>query len=386
MCNWPSCDHSLDPGDHPDDAEPRAAPGGQGGGVVGSLTRRLFVGSAAAAGTGLLLPSPASAHIGSRRSQQRSFEDWGGTSVVLLGTAGGPLPTIGRCMTSQAVVVDGATYLVDCGAGVVRQMVDAGIPQESIRGLFITHLHGDHVNDYFATVIQGQPLGPRPGFQKPIDVYGPGPEGGEATTGTEDLNSAVFDAFATTVTMHYPSIRELVVAHDIAIPAVGAGPGGPLAPPMEPFLVHQDEHVRVTAVLVDHLVFPTFAFRFDTADGAVVFSGDTVPTPNLVRLARGSDVLVHEIMFGQAMIDHGTPEGFVQFLLRAHTDVTQVGKVADAARVEHLVLSHVIELNLATPYPPTIPDAQWVKPIRRDFGGAITMGADLMRIPVPGRS
>ena len=64
---------------------------------------------------------------------------------------------------------------------------------------------------------------------------------------------------------------------------------------VERVLVHEDENVRVTAILVEHPpVAPAFAFRFDTAEGSVTISGDTAPTQNLVRLARDTDLLMHE--------------------------------------------------------------------------------------------
>ena len=67
---------------------------------------------------------------------------------------------------------------------------------------------------------------------------------------------------------------------------------------MAPILVYQDALVTVRATLVNHgPVYGSFAFRFDTADGAVVFSGDTgYPCSNLVQLAQGADVLVHEVI------------------------------------------------------------------------------------------
>jgi hypothetical protein len=70
-------------------------------------------------------------------------------------------------------------------------------------------------------------------------------------------------------------------------------------PAMDPFQIYRDDLVWVSAVLVDHYqVYPSFAFRFDTEDGSVVFSGDTGPDTkgNLQRLAQGADVLVHEVI------------------------------------------------------------------------------------------
>jgi ribonuclease BN (tRNA processing enzyme) len=83
-------------------------------------------------------------------------------------------------------------------------------------------------------------------------------------------------------------------------------------------------------------------FRFDSADGAVVFCGDGRPSANLVRLAQGAELLVHEAMHAQAMLDCGTPAAFVRTLRRSHTDVTEVGAIAREAGVGQLVLSHLL--------------------------------------------
>lgn len=86
---------------------------------------------------------------------------------------------------------------------------------------------------------------------------------------------------------------------DIVIPSVSGfkSPNETPVPAMEPFLVHEDERVRVTTTLVNHFpILPAFAFRFDTDDGSVVFSGDSSPCDNLVRLAHNTDVLVHEVI------------------------------------------------------------------------------------------
>jgi ribonuclease BN (tRNA processing enzyme) len=113
-----------------------------------------------------------------------------------------------------------------------------------------------------------------------------------------------------------------------------------------------------------------------------VFSGDTKASPNVVRIARDAKLLVHEVMYVQAMIDSGFPSTFANFLHAVHTDVTEVGKIADEAGVGRLALSHIIPINPTTAYGPTLSDSQWTRPIRADFAGPITVGADLMRLPV----
>jgi ribonuclease BN (tRNA processing enzyme) len=327
-----------------------------------------------------------------------------GGHVVLLGTSGGPIPVRGRCMAASAVIVDGSAYLVDCGGGAVRRLTEAGISYRTLKALFITHLHADHVTDYFALVTAGKPFFENQGFAQPFRVIGPGPADAlpakgandrrparpdAPTSGTEDLHRGVIDAYAYTMNIQYiltplgPDFRDLVCVDDIVLPPSPASARGPLAPPMSPIEVYADDNVRVSAILVEHPpVFPAFAFRFDTPYGSVVFSGDTVPTENLTRLARGADVVVHEAMCGAAMLNAGVPEHVVALLIGGHTDVTQVGEVAVEAETPHLVLSHLVPPDPSSFQEPVIDPRLWVAPIRSAYDGRVAVGRDLLRLPL----
>src|SRR5260370_32972251 len=69
------------------------------------------------------------------------------TRLVLLGT-GTPNPDPQRMGPAVAVVSGDRAYLVDCGPGVVRRAVQAGIRMEQVTRLFGTHLHSDHTAGY----------------------------------------------------------------------------------------------------------------------------------------------------------------------------------------------------------------------------------------------
>src|SRR6185437_5142929 len=70
------------------------------------------------------------------------------TRLILLGTAGGPCPTMSRVPSSQVVIVNDAAYVFDCGIGVSIQLARAGMPLRSLRHGFITHHHSDHNAGY----------------------------------------------------------------------------------------------------------------------------------------------------------------------------------------------------------------------------------------------
>jgi ribonuclease BN (tRNA processing enzyme) len=145
-------------------------------------------------------------------------------------------------------------------------------------------------------------------------------------------------------------------------------------------LVFKDERVKVTAALVHHPpVVPAFAFRFDTADRSIVISGDTTPSDNLIKLAQDADVLVHEALYppGIDRLVARVPNAadLKRSIMSHHTTAEDAGRVAQAARVKTLVLSH-----LAPSDDPTITDQMWTDAARLHFNGRIVVGKDLLEI------
>src|SRR6476660_5664406 len=112
--------------------------------VVGSWTRRDLLKYAAALPWAL----PALAQV--RGGQRGQTAQQTGTELVLLGTQGGPGVTANRTQASNAVIVDGRPYLVDCGYGALKSAVQAGLTLGSLSNVFITHLHDDHTADIAA--------------------------------------------------------------------------------------------------------------------------------------------------------------------------------------------------------------------------------------------
>jgi ribonuclease BN (tRNA processing enzyme) len=136
----------------------------------------------------------------------------------------------------------------------------------------------------------------------------------------------------------------------------------------------------VRAILVPHPpMFPSFAYRFDSADGSIVFSGDTTVSANLVKLARGADVLVHEVMdraWAESRFESPldpTEQAAVNHLLGSHTTIEQVGDVAERAGAGTLVLNHLV--------PADNQHRRWLE-AKEGFSGRLIVGEDLMQIGV----
>lgn len=280
------------------------------------------------------------------------------TRLILLGTAGGPRPRALRSAPAQAIVVDDTAYVVDCGDGVARQLVLAGVALRGVRHIFITHHHSDHNADYGTLLL----LAWAAGLRTPVDSWGPPPLRG-MTDLVFQMNAADIDA--RTVDEKRVPLRPLVQAHELR-------DGG---------LVMQDANVRVTAALVHHPpMVPAFAFRFDAADRSVVISGDTTPTERLVTLARDADILVHEALYDAAAVERliaSVPNAMDlrRSILSHHTTAEEAGRTAAAAGVRTLVLSHLIPAE-----DPAITEDMWIAAARKHFSGRIIVAKDLMEL------
>jgi ribonuclease BN (tRNA processing enzyme) len=343
-------------------------------------------------------------------SPMRSSEDERHrTRLVLLGTAGGPVWYGHREGIGSAVVVDGDVYLIDCGEGVGQQYRRANFaPFEGrrtlrgLRGIFLTHLHSDHCIDYFNILLfswfNGIGLSPHL-----VHVYGPGNRGSlpprfgpdpappvqnpdNPTPGTVEMTRYLVQAYAADINDRMrddrrPPLQTRFEAHDIPLPSmIVAGANAKPAPDMDPIDVYEDENVKVRAILVPHPpTFPSFAYRFDSDDGSIVFSGDTTVSANLVKLARGADVLVHEVIDREWVGSRFEPpldpmqHASINHLLSSHTTIEQVGDVAERAGVGTLVLNHLV--------PADNPHRRWLE-AKEGFSGRLVVGEDLMEIGV----
>lgn len=315
--------------------------------------RRSFLATVAALATaGCLSSRDRTAGTGQREAGR------GGTRLILLGTGGGPRPRKVSSAPAQVIVANGSAYVIDCGDGVARQLVMAGVPLTALRHVFITHHHSDHNADYGNLIL----LAWAAGMRTRVDAWGPPPLR-EMTDLFFRMNA--FDIGTRIADEGRTPLAPLVNVHELT----GGGP------------VMQDENVKVTAALVHHPpVVPAFGYRFDAADRSIVISGDTAPCDALVKLAEGADVLVHEAMYVPAVermvarVPNATT--LRRSILSHHTSAEDAGRVAQAAGVKVLVLSHLVP-----PDDPAVTDRMWIDAARQHFRGPVILGKDLLEVP-----
>lgn len=307
------------------------------------LSRRTLLAGAAAAPLLSFLPAAA--------------PDRSASQLVLLGTAGGPSPKPNRSAPAQAIVVGDNVYIIDCGDGVARQMVLAGLEPDRLKAIFLTHHHSDHNADFGNLLL----LAWADDLASPVECFGPPPL---RAMRQQFLDLNAYDIATRIADEGRPPLADLINVHEFA----------------EPGVIFEDDNIRVTAALVDHPpVAPAFAYRIDCPDRSIVISGDTAPSDALIVLAQGADILVHEVMYLPAIesliADAHDPASLRDHLLASHTTTEQVAQIATRAGVSTLVLSHFVPGGY-----PFIADEIWEAAVRPGFAGEIIVGRDLMVI------
>jgi ribonuclease Z len=239
--------------------------------------------------------------------------------VVLLGTAVGPLVNLEQFGASTLIEAGSERFLFDCGRSATLRLAQVGVPIGSIRRLFLTHLHSDHVVQIPDLLLTGWAGG---GRKVPLEVWGP--------EGTRDMMDHLQQAFAFDIHMRrdvdesMPGDGIKVVSHDL-----------------KEGIVFDEQGVKVTAFLVDHgLVKPAFGYRVDYRGHSVVLSGDTRVSENLIRVAQSVDVLVHEVVDVDAVRARAGDPRAQERIISHHTTPEQAGEVFTRVKPRLAVYSH----------------------------------------------
>lgn len=222
-------------------------------------------------------------------------------TLTVLGTAT-CTPEAGR--DSSCYCVNGS-LLVDAGWNVVAGLSSVSLDPLDIDALIVTHCHHDHYMGIVGLLFYLGLEGRRVPEKRFLHVYGPAGE----------IGRVVEDAQRFLQTDRYPELEFPVEVHDVA-------PGDQFS----------ECGLQVKAVKALHNV-PSLCYRVENASGtSVTFSGDTPFNPALVELARGTDLLLHEMSFGPNSTRG--KEG------AAHSGSPEAAEVAALAGARQLALVH----------------------------------------------
>jgi ribonuclease Z len=273
------------------------------------------------------------------------------TEVVLLGT-GMPRPSPEASGPATAIVRGDLILLFDAGPGVMRQIRAANLPLSGPTALFLTHLHSDHTLGYPDLMLTTWVMRRR----HPTRVFGP--------QGTARMTELLLEAWATDIRVRTEGLeRELPGGERVTVSEIDEG------------VVFDSAGVTVTAFRVPHGDFPeSFGYRIDTPDRSVVISGDTGPSAAVERMARGVDVLVHEVYSAAHLAPEDRPggEAWPAYMRAFHTSDEEVGALAARARPGLVLLTHIILMGGTHP--------ELIEGVRRGgWDGAVEVGRDLAR-------
>jgi ribonuclease BN (tRNA processing enzyme) len=293
------------------------------------------------------------------------------TTLITLGTRGGPLSTKDRAQSSNLLVINGTLYLIDVGDGVARRIVQAGYAFRKAGKIFITHPHSDHTAG-LATLLVSQWEYQR---AEPTDIYG---------GGVEALVKGAIDYLSPNAEIRWAEGKkrpmvETFHGHDV-----------------NPGVVYQDANVKVTAVENTHFHFQSgsppfgkyksYSYRFETPGRVVFFTGDTGPSDAVVELAKGADLYVTETTspeeVAELMKRNGAwqskaaaeQEGWLRHMHEEHVTPEDIGKMAAKAGVKAVVMTHI-----GPSVDPNDDYHRYIGEAKKHFSGPITIAKDLMK-------
>ncbi len=283
--------------------------------------------------------------------------------IRLLGT-GTPTPSLRRMGSSYLVESGGDVILFDHGSGAYHRLLEAGIRPTQVSHLFFSHLHYDHCVDYARLLLTRWDQGA--GGIPELKVYGPpfvqrmtellfspqGAFGPDLTARIENrMSQEIFEARGGVLPRQWPA---------------------PLVQELRSGAVVKEHGWKVTAASVPHAQpqLVCLAYRLDTPQGSFAYSGDAAPSPAMVKLAQGCDVLVHMTHYIS-----GTELG--PALAAGTSGHLEVARIGQEAGVRNLVVSHITEQMDV----PGVTE-RLIREMAEIYTGNLFWGEDLMEIPI----
>jgi ribonuclease Z len=280
--------------------------------------------------------------------------------VTLLGTAA---PTLDpeRSGMSTLITIGKKQFLVDAGRGVVPQLskLNPGNEAKAIAGIdwvLLTHLHYDHIislDDFWLSRWMNSRK------RVPLQLWGP--------DGTQASVDHMIGAYEVDVSDRFARSESLGIRGKenprIKIMTTEITQDG---------VIYAEDGIEITAFAVDHGM-PALGYRIDYANKAVVISGDTTYSPNLIKNAQNADLIIHEVFsFSPEYKDHPLRP----IILKAHTTTEQAAAVFNLTKPKLAVYSHFGN------FPGDVSSIDYVGLTRKHYTGRIILGEDLMTITI----
>lgn len=280
--------------------------------------------------------------------------------VTLLGT-GAPVPSIQRFGPAILVQAGRQKLLFDGGRGAAQRIWQLKIPLGQVSALFLTHLHSDHVvgiPDLWLTGWIPAVYGRR---AAPFQVMGP--------SGTRDMMENLVKAFAWDIATR--KVEKNKADSGVMVHAMDIREG----------FTWEKDGVKVTPFTVRHADFidSALGYRVDYAGYSVILSGDTRYSENLVRFAKGADVVIHEV--AAANEDTTTNSALINQILGFHTSPEDAGRVFQQVQPKLAVYSHIVLLTSDPAIPPPTTQ-ELVRRTRKTYQGVLEVGEDLLTIEI----
>jgi ribonuclease Z len=295
-------------------------------------------------------------------------------SVTLCGT-GSPLPDPTRAGPCALIAAGDRLYIVDTGIDSARNLLLWRVPLNKVAGVFLTHLHSDHIGELGEVRLQTWVAGRRTNLK----VYGP--------PGVERVVAGFNEAYAIDSgyrTAHHGADFLPPQAADMVPEAINLGDAGTK-------VVFDTDGLKVTAIRVNHgPVKPAYGYRFDYGGRSVTISGDTAPDDNLSKAASGSDVLVHEGLspeltkiFEDAATKAGRlrPAKIFHDIPGYHTAPVEAARIANEAHAKLLVFTHLLPI-----LPNAIAERAFLRGVSDVRPEGVVLGHDGLIVRLPAHS
>ncbi len=271
--------------------------------------------------------------------------------IVLTGT-GSPLPDANRAGPSTLVKAGDTHILVDAGRGVVMRLAGAGSLPAFLAGVFVTHLHSDHIcalNDVITThwvMTQGNAT---------LQIYGP--------VGTAQFVERQLAALEADVGYRIAHHDALTVGPQVNVTELTAG---------DSFEIND---VAIMTAATEHSpVQPTIGYRLEHEGSAAALVGDTIPCEGVDALARNADLYVQTVI--RRDIVEAIPNEMLQDILDYHSGVVDAAQTASRAGSKRLLLTHMVPAPTAEQYP------EWIARAAEHYDGEVLIGDDLYTVTI----